>query len=171
MAVSFIAIHLSKSICRCDCPCITSMFLVLSVLSVVLSKNADFGAFFGLFELARKYWLFRGLGAKNAVFMRLCAEDETIRNWHETDWSWHALYKTRNQVAFTGSWVRIPPLPPNERSPFFEHFCRKADFFFSENPYSSRASGFRHLGVLPQNLQNWGTKLLPANGIWTSLFT
>ena len=61
------------------------MFSVLSVLSVVLSKNADFGAFFGLFELARKTWLFQGFGVKNPVFMRLCAEDETIRNYHETD--------------------------------------------------------------------------------------
>ena len=32
--------------------------------------------------------------------------------------------KTRNQVAFTGSWVRIPPLPP------------------SKNPVTMRVSGF-----------------------------
>ena len=85
MAVSFIAIHLSKSICRCDCPCIASMFSVLSVLSAVLSKNTGFDAFFGLFELARKTWLFRGFGVKNPVFMRLRTEDETSRNKHETD--------------------------------------------------------------------------------------
>jgi hypothetical protein len=53
---------------------------MFSVLSVVLSKNADFGAFFGLFELARNYWLFRELDVKNPVFMRLCGEDETSRN-------------------------------------------------------------------------------------------
>lgn len=80
MAVLFIAIHLSKLICRCDCPCIASMFSILSVLSGVLSKNADFGAFFGLFELARNYGLFQGFSVKNSVFIRLCAEDETIRN-------------------------------------------------------------------------------------------
>lgn len=56
------------------------MFSVLSVLSVVLSKNAGFGAFFGSFELARKTWLFRGFGVEKPVFMRLCAEDETSRN-------------------------------------------------------------------------------------------
>ena len=61
------------------------MFSVLSVLSAVLSKNADFGAFFGLFELARNYWLFLGFGVKKLVFMRLCGEDETSRNEHETD--------------------------------------------------------------------------------------
>lgn len=33
-------------------------------------------------------------------------------------------HKTRNQVAFTGSWVRIPPLPP------------------SKNPVTMRFSGF-----------------------------
>ena len=106
-------------------PCLYIPVWVLSVLSAVLSKNADFGSFFGSFELARNYWLFRGFGAKNAVFMRLCAEDETSRNWHETDWSWHALYKTRNAFALTDSWVQIPPLSPDLRPQVFSilKFC------------------------------------------------
>lgn len=56
------------------------MFSVLSVLSAVLSKNADFGAFSDAFELARNTGLFRGFSVKKPVFMRLCAEDETSRN-------------------------------------------------------------------------------------------
>lgn len=55
------------------------MFSVLSVLSVVLSKNADFGAFSDAFELARNTGLFRGFGVKNPVFMRLFTEDEADR--------------------------------------------------------------------------------------------
>ena len=53
---------------------------VLSVLSAVLSKNADFGGFSVVFELARSIRPFSGIGHKNAVFMRLFAEDKTDRN-------------------------------------------------------------------------------------------
>ena len=41
--------------------------------------------------------------------------------------------KTRNQVAFTGSWVRIPPLPP------------------SKNPVTMRVSGFFFFCVRSEN--------------------
>lgn len=55
------------------------LIFVLSVLSAVLSKNADFGAFSDAFELARNTGLFRGFGVKNPVFMRLFTEDEADR--------------------------------------------------------------------------------------------
>ena len=43
---------------------------------------------------------------------------------------------TRNQVAFTGSWVRIPPLPPEKRhcfcSAFYISFLYNSVFLFKE---------------------------------------
>ena len=35
--------------------------------------------------------------------------------------------KTRNQVALTGSWVRIPPLPPLKK-PYIQFVCRAFSF-------------------------------------------
>ena len=38
--------------------------------------------------------------------------------------------KTRNQVALTGSWVRIPPLPPKKHRNFDTMGIRISVFFF-----------------------------------------
>ena len=44
----------------------------------------------------------------------------------------------RGLFASQRSRVRIPPGPPYERSPFFEHFYRKTDFSFLESLAVSR---------------------------------